>query len=74
MEEIIIRQLQGSATDIEAGRLTHWRAESDENERTYVELSKLWRAGGEMRTALRTQDVGRINGRSPVDQDPKSSL
>ncbi|MFC1660949.1 FecR family protein [Gemmatimonadota bacterium] len=42
MDELIVKQLRGEATDIEVRQLDHWRAESPENEEEYRAFLSLW--------------------------------
>jgi len=46
MDELIVKQLGGSATDIEVRLVDRWRQESANNERTYQELRALWEVTG----------------------------
>ena len=46
MDELILRQLNGEATDVEEHRIEKWRVVSFENEARYREMSVLWEGLG----------------------------
>ncbi len=46
MDELILKQLEGRATDIEARRVEQWRHASAENERAYRETRAVWEIAG----------------------------
>ena len=43
MDELIVKELRGQATDIETRQLRSWRSASEENERKYREVVRFWR-------------------------------
>lgn len=47
MDELIVKQLLGEATDIELRRLASWRAAAPDNEQTYRDFVALWDQSGE---------------------------
>ncbi len=46
MDELIVKQLEGRATDIEARRIDQWRRASAENERAWQEAREVWELMG----------------------------
>lgn len=50
MDELILRHLNGEATDVEQHRLEKWRAASAENEARYREARAVWQGLGSVRT------------------------
>jgi len=50
MDDLILRQFDGAATDVEQHRLEKWRAASAENEARYRELEALWAGLGRVTT------------------------
>ncbi len=50
MDEVIVKRLQGEATDIEIRQLDRWRAESSENEQAYSTFISLWNETCEPKT------------------------
>lgn len=59
MEELVIRLLQGAASEEEIGRVERWRAESEENEAHYRYLASLWSASRSSRSAAESTSASR---------------
>lgn len=50
MDDLILRYLNGEATDVEERRLEKWREDSSENQARYQEAQALWAAMGRIET------------------------
>lgn len=44
MDELVLRYLAGTASDLEGRRVERWREESDDNARAFAELRAVWEA------------------------------